>query len=284
MSSQITTAFVQQYSANIQMLSQQMGSLLRDKVRVESVVGKNAFFDQVGSVTAVLKTSRHSDTPQIDTPHSRRRVSLGDYEFADLIDQQDKVRLLIDPTSSYAQAAAMAMGRAMDDVIITAALGTAYTGETGTGTESVQTGVVKGTTGLTVAKLISAKDLLDKADVDPSIPRHVMCGPEQLGNLLGDSEVTSSDFNTVKALVQGELDTYLGFKFTVTNRLPKTGNDRTCIAYAEDGLLLGIGKDISARIDERADKSYATQVYYCQSIGATRMESAKVVPIVAIEA
>ena len=284
MSSQITTAFVEQYSANIQMLSQQMGSLLRDKVRVESVTGKNAFFDQVGSVTAVLKTSRHSDTPQIDTPHSRRRVSLGDYEFADLIDQQDKVRLLIDPTSSYAQAAAMAMGRAMDDVIITAALGTAYTGETGTGTESVQTGVVKGTTGLTVAKLISAKDLLDKADVDPSIPRHIMCGPEQLGNLLGDSEVTSSDFNTVKALVQGELDTYLGFKFTVTNRLPKTGNDRTCIAYAEDGLLLGIGKDISARIDERADKSYATQVYYCQSIGATRMESAKVVPIVAIEA
>ena len=284
MSSQITTAFVEQYSANIQMLSQQMGSLLRDKVRVESVVGKNAFFDQVGSVTAVLKTSRHSDTPQIDTPHSRRRVSLADYEFADLIDQQDKVRLLIDPTSSYAQAAAMAMGRAMDDVIITAALGTAYTGETGTGTESVQTGVVKGTTGLTVAKLILAKDLLDKADVDPSIPRHVMCGPEQLGNLLGDSEVTSSDFNTVKALVQGELDTYLGFKFTVTNRLPKTGNDRTCIAYAEDGLLLGIGKDISARIDERADKSYATQVYYCQSIGATRMESAKVVPIVAIEA
>ena len=284
MSSQITTAFVEQYSANIQMLSQQMGSLLRDKVRVESVVGKNAFFDQVGKVTAQLKTSRHSDTPQIDTPHSRRRVSLADYEFADLIDQQDKVRLLIDPTSSYAQAAAMAMGRAMDDVIITAALGTASTGETGTGTETVQTGVVKGTTGLTVAKLISAKDLLDKADVDPSIPRHIIVGPEQLGNLLGDSEVTSSDFNTVKALVRGELDSYLGFKFTVSNRLPKTGNDRTCIAYAQDGLLLGIGKDISARIDERADKSYATQVYYCQTIGATRMESAKVVPIVAIEA
>ena len=284
MSSQITTAFVQQYSANIQMLSQQMGSLLRDKVRLESVTGKNAFFDQVGSVTAVVKTSRHSDTPQIDTPHARRRVSLADYEFADLIDQQDKVRLLIDPTSSYAQAAAMAMGRAMDDVIISAALGTASTGETGTGTETVQTGVVKGTSGLTVAKLISAKDLLDKADVDPSIPRHIIVGPEQLGNLLGDSEVTSSDFNTVKALVRGELDSYLGFKFTVSNRLPKTGNDRTCIAYAQDGLLLGIGKDISARIDERADKSYATQVYYCQTIGATRMESAKVVPIVAIEA
>ena len=287
MSSQITTAFVQQYSANIQMLSQQMGSLLRDKVRVESVVGKNAYFDQVGSVTAQLKTSRHSDTPQIDTPHSRRRVSLADYEFADLIDQQDKVRLLIDPTSSYAQAAAMAMGRAMDDVIIAAATGTAYTGETGATSESVQTAIAAsvGTgTGLNLVKLTTAKRLLDDADVDPSIPRHIIVGPEQLQNLLAVEQVTSSDYNTVKALVQGEIDSYLGFKFTVSNRLAKSGNDRTCIVYAEDGITLGIGKDISARIDERADKSYATQVYYCQSIGSTRMEQAKVVPITCTEA
>ena len=76
MSTQITTAFVEQYSSNIQMLSQQKGSLLRDKVRLESVTGKNAFFDQVGSVTATVRSTRHSDTPQSDTPHSRRRVSL----------------------------------------------------------------------------------------------------------------------------------------------------------------------------------------------------------------
>jgi hypothetical protein len=103
MSNQITTAFVEQYSSNIQMLSQQKGSLLRDKVRLETVVGKNAFFDQVGSVTATVRTSRHSDTPQVDTPHSRRRVSLVDYEFADLIDDLDKVKMLADPTSSYDQ-------------------------------------------------------------------------------------------------------------------------------------------------------------------------------------
>ena len=284
MSSQITTAFVQQYSANIQMLSQQMGSLLRDKVRVESVVGKNAFFDQVGSVTAVLKTSRHSDTPQIDTPHSRRRVSLADYEFADLIDQQDKVRLLIDPTSSYAQAAAMAMGRAMDDVIIAAASGTAFTGETGATSTAAQTAIAAGGAGLTIAKLRTAKQTFDLASVDPSIPRHIVVGPEQITNLLATTEVTSSDFNTVKALVQGELDSFLGFKFTVSNRLAKSGNDRTCIAFAQDGITLGIGKDVSARIDERADKSYATQVYYCQSIGATRMEEAKVLGIVCQEA
>ena len=284
MSSQITTAFVQQYSANIQMLSQQMGSLLRDKVRQESVVGKNAFFDQVGSVTAQLKTSRHSDTPQIDTPHSRRRVSLADYEYADLIDQQDKVRLLIDPTSSYAQAAAFAMGRAMDDVIIAAATGTAFTGETGATSESAQTAIAAGGTGLTIAKLRTAKQTFDLASVDPSIPRHIVVGPEQITNLLGTTEVTSSDFNTVKALANGEVNSFLGFNFTVSNRLAKSGNDRTCIAFAQDGITLGIGKDVSARIDERADKSYATQVYYCMSIGATRMEQSKVLGIVCQEA
>ena len=279
MSSQITTAFVQQYSANVQMLSQQMGSLLRDKVRVESVVGKNAFLDQVGSVTAVEKTSRHSDTPQIDTPHARRRLSMSDYEFADLIDQQDKVRLLIDPTSSYAQAAAMAMGRAMDDVIISAALGTAYTGETGSTSTANANSIAHGSAGLTIAKLRTAKQTLDLGDVDPSIPRYIIVGPKQITDLLGTTEVTSSDFNTVKALANGEINSFLGFNFIVSNRLSLSGTTRSCIAYAQDGLALGIGKDVNARIDERADKSYATQVYYCMSIGATRMEEAKVVEV-----
>ena len=287
MSTNITTAFVQQYSANIQMLSQQMGSLLRDKVRLESVVGKNAFFDQVGKVTAVLKTSRHSDTPQIDTPHARRRVSLADYEFADLIDQQDKVRLLIDPTSSYAQAAAMAMGRAMDDVIITAALGTSFTGETGstsTTLPSAQKIAEGGTAGLTIAKLREAKEKFDLASVDPSIQRYMIVSPRQITDLLGTTSVTSSDFNTVKALVQGEVDSFMGFKFITSNRLSIESSKRKCIAFASDGIALGVGKDVSARIDERADKSYATQVYYCMSIGATRMEEEKVVEVKCHEA
>jgi hypothetical protein len=286
MSSQITTAFVEQYSANIQMLSQQMGSLLRDAVRNESVVGKDAYFDQIGKVTAVLKTSRHSDTPQIDTPHSRRRVSLADYEFADLIDQQDKVRLLIDPTSSYAKAAAYAMGRAMDDVIIAAALGTANTGVSGGTPIDLPAGNIvaanTGGTGMNIAKLAAAKQILDAGDVDPSIKRHIIVSPQEIADLLNTTTVTSSDFNTVKALVQGEIDSFMGFKFHVSNRLVDNGAANTqCIAFAEDGILLGIGKDVTARIDERADKSYATQVYYCQTIGATRMEEAKVVSVLA---
>jgi len=287
MSSQITTAFVEQYSANIQMLSQQMGSLLRDAVRNESVTGKDAYFDQIGKVTAQLKVSRHSDTPQIDTPHSRRRVSLADYEFADLIDQQDKVRLLIDPTSSYAKAAAYAMGRAMDDVIIAAALGTANTGVSGgTAVPLPASNIVAVGTGgantMNIAKLAAAKQILDAGDVDPSIKRHIIVSPTEIQDLLNNTTVTSSDFKTVKALVQGEIDSFMGFKFHVSNRLVDNGASNTqCIAFAEDGILLGVGKDVTARIDERADKSYATQVYYCQTIGATRMEEAKVVSVLA---
>ena len=125
MSSQITTAFVQQYSNNVQMLSQQKGSLLRGSVDSESIVGKNAFFDQVGTATAV-KEYQDTATLHKSTRHTpRRRVSMVDYEYADLIDNQDKIRTLIDPTSSYALAAAYAIGRAMDDEIISAVSGTA---------------------------------------------------------------------------------------------------------------------------------------------------------------
>jgi hypothetical protein len=286
MSTQITTAFVEQYSSNIQMLSQQKGSLLRDKVRLESVVGKNAFFDQVGSVTATVRSSRHSDTPQADTPHSRRRVTLVDYEFADLIDDLDKVRMLADPTSSYAMAAAYAMGRAMDDNIIAAATGTANTGVAG-GTSTALPGsqiiAEAGTGRFTIAKLRQAKEILDLADVDPSLPRHIVVGPKQITDLLGTTEVTSSDFNTVKALASGDINSFLGFNFVVSNRLAAATNIRDCIAFVNDGIALAVGKDVTARIDERADKGYATQVYYSAAFGATRMEENKVVKIQAYE-
>ena len=286
MSTQITTAFVEQYSSNVTMLSQQMGSKLRGAVDVETIKGKNAFFDQIGVTAAQVRTSRHGDTPQIDTPHSRRRVSLSDYEWADLIDDQDKVRMLIDPTSSYAKAAAAAMGRSMDDVIITALGGNADTGVSG-GTStalpsSQKVATADQTDGLTLAKLLDAKRILDNNDVDPSLKRYIVCGPQQIEDLLNTTEIKDSDFNTVKALAQGQVNSFLGFDFIMSTRLnfdATNTDDRLCFAFTEDAVKLAIGKDVTARIDERADKSYATQVYYCMSIGATRMEEDKVVQI-----
>ena len=286
MSSQITTAFVQQYSNNVQMLSQQKGSLLRNSVDAETIVGKHAFFEQVGSAVAQKRVSRHSDTPQIDTPHARR-VSMVDYEYADLIDKQDQVRTLIDPTSSYAQAAAFALGRAMDDEIITAISGTAFSGETGSTSVVLPAGqkiTESGTDGLTIAKLRNAKEKFDSASVDPSIPRYIVVGPKQISDLLGTTQVTSSDFNTVKALANGEITSFLGFNFITSNRLSIASSKRLCLAFAMDGIKLALGQDIMTRIDERSDKGYATQVYVCMTMGATRMEEEKVVTIEAHEA
>jgi hypothetical protein len=286
MSSQITTAFVEQYSSNVSMLAQQMGSRLRAAVDVESVVGKNAFFDQIGVTAAVQRTSRHADTPQIDTPHSRRRVSLSDYEWADLIDEQDKVRTLIDPTSNYAKAAAAALGRSMDDVIITALGGTAATGVAGATSTALPSGSKFATSdqsdGLTIAKLIASKKFFDLGDVDPSIPRYIVCGATQIADLLNTTQVTSSDFNTVKALAAGEVDTFMGFKFIMSNRLSfdaTNTDDRLVYAFTQDAIKLAIGKDITSKIDVRADKSYATQVYTCMTLGAVRMQESKVFQI-----
>lgn len=279
MSTQITTAFVQQFSNTITLLAQQRGSKLRGSVREESVTGEKAFFDQIGSVSAQKKVSRHADTPLVETPHSRRMVTMETYEWADLIDDSDKVALLADPTSTYAQAAAAAISRSIDDEIIAAATGSASTGKSGAGSQALTKTIANGSADMTVAKLLEAKELMDESDVDPSIPRHIVVSPDQITALLNTTEVKSSDFNTVKALAQGQINSFLGFNFITSTRLSKTGNIRKCFAWAQDGIVLAMGKDVMARIEERADKSYSTQVYYCATFGSSRMEEEKVVSI-----
>jgi hypothetical protein len=108
--------------------------------------------------------------------------------------------------------------------------------------------------------------------------------PVAVSDLLAVTQATSSDYASVKALVQGEIDTFMGFKFVVSNRLSKTGNLRKLLVYAQDGMMLALGQDIVTRIDERSDKGYATQVYCAQSVGATRMEEEKCVSIESYEA
>lgn len=286
MSVQITTAFVEQYKSNVFHLAQQKGSKLRDAVRTESVVGKSHFFERIGSTAAVKRTSRHADTPRVDTPHSRRKVTMDDYDWADLIDDSDKVRLLISPQSEYAKAGAYAMGRTMDDVIIAAATGNAFGGVSGGSTIALPAGqkIAHGSTGLTIAKLISAKETLDAANVDPDEGRTIVCSAKQISDLLGTTQITSSDFNSVKALVQGDIDTFMGFKFIRSERLGTDSNgNRQVLAFTNTSMGLALGKDIQTKISERADKNYSTQVYLCMTIGATRVEDEKVVEIACTE-
>ena len=288
MSINITTAFVQQYKANVYHLTQQKGSKLRSGVRVENIVGKTGYFDQIGATTARKRSSRHSDTPRMDTPHSRRRVALEDYDWADLIDNEDQIRMLIDPTSQYAEAAAMAMGRAMDDAIIAAALGTSYTGEDGStstsydsnmtvGIQTVWPGVTAADTGLNVAKLIAASKNLASNDVDPDEDKYVAVNARQISSLLKDEKLASHDYNILRPLVDGKVTTYMGFTFLPTNRITTDGSgDDEVLYWAKGGMTLGIGQDIQTKISERADKNYATQVFTSMSIGATRMEEIRV--------
>ena len=282
MSVQITTAFVEQYKSNVFHLAQQKGSRLRDAVRTETVTGKSHFFERIGDTAALKRTSRHSDTPRVDTPHSRRKVTMDDYDWADLIDQEDKVRMLISPQSEYAMSGAWAMGRAMDDAIISAASGNAFGGVSGGTTVALPSGqkIVHASAGLTLAKLISAKEVLDAADTDPDEPRYMVVSAKQLSDLLGSTTITSADFNSVKALVQGELDTFLGFNFIRSERLETDSNsDRLVLGFCQSAIGLALGRDIETRISERADKNYATQVFLSMTIGATRVEDEKVVQI-----
>ncbi len=286
MSFEITTAFVQQYGANIDLLSQQKQSRFSGKTRMESQTGETGFYEQVGATAAVERTSRHGDTPRVDTPHARRAVTMQTFEWADLIDQADKVRMLIDPTSTYAQSAMMAMNRSRDDVIIEAALGTARTGKSGTTNVVLPTSqkIAASATGLTLAKLIEAKELFGENDVDEDIPLFMAASARQISNLLTDDKITSNDYATVKALVRGEIDSFMGFTFTRTQRLTTdTNGDRQVIAWAQDGLLLAQGSNNITRITERDDKSYSTQVFRSEDFGATRMEEEKVVEIACVE-
>lgn len=287
MSIQITTAFVNQFGANIDLLSQQKDSRFMGKLRMESQNGEFGFYEQIGATAAVERSSRHGDTPRVDTPHSRRAVTLRTFEWADLIDHADKVKMLIDPTSSYASSAMMAMNRSRDDIIIEAALGNAKTGKNGDTLVALPAAqkIAASAAGLTLDKLREAAEILNANDVDPSINRYMAVTSKQLTDLLSITQITDSDFNTVKALVEGKVDTFMGFNFLRCERLTTDGSsDRQVIAWAEDGLLLAQGNNMNkTRVSERDDKAYSVQVFRSEMFGATRMEEEKVIEIACVE-
>jgi hypothetical protein len=288
MSVNITTAFVNRYKANVDHLVQQKGSRLRRAVEIESVTGESAFFEQIGSTEAVDITSRHMDTPRVDTPHERRRVTMAGKVWADLIDKEDQVRMLIEPKSKYAQAGAWAIGRSMDDAIITAADGTAYTGKTGststsydsTMTVDVQTvwpGVTAADAGLNVAKLLEANEKLMANEVDPDEEKFCIVNSAQVKSLLTDERVSNHDYNTLKPLVSGTITQYAGFTLIPTQRIGTDANsDHKVLYWCKSGMKMGIGADIETKMTERSDKNYSMQVWLRAHFGVTRMEEEKV--------
>ena len=108
-------------------------------------------------------------------------------------------------------------------------------------------------------------------------PKYMVFNARQRASLLNSTKATSSDYNAVKALVTGQLNSYLGFEFIRSERIGVDANsDDKVLFFAKSGIKLGVGVSPKTKIGERADKNYATQVYTCMTIGATRMEEAKV--------
>lgn len=315
MSYQVNTAFVQQYSTNVMMLLQQQGSKLRNVVQQMKFVGKAASVaEQFGSVSPVRNSSRHADTPLISTPHDKRWMYPNDYDWADLVDSQDKLRMLIDPTSSYAMAGAWAMGRAIDDEIISNFFNANNTGENGTtstgtlyafnsNSQSVAATVgASAATGLNIAKLRRAKRILMEGLVDVDNDQLVcVISARQHDDLLNEAQAISLDYNSKPVLVDGRITSFMGFNFVLSERIPGASGFNTAInpaistgstdgtyttgsrfmvpVFAKSGMALGTWNDIQTSIDRRADKRNSFQVYVTGTFGATRLEERRCVLI-----
>jgi len=319
MSFTVTENFVRQFAANFNLLAQQRQSRLERFIsdKETGVVGDSFTAERIAGAEANDVTTRHGDTPIQDQVQSRRIGFMQDADWGELIDKLDKVKLLADPTSQTVANCIAALNRKKDKVIINAALGSAAAGVNGASSIALPAAqqIANGGTGLTLAKLRTTKKTLDNAEQNDEAFFEMMgqqqaqeqpygnyanagyvlvCTADQIDNLLGDSTITSADYNSVKALVSGTINTFMGFYFV---RLPKTdtaGNNmlprvaattvRSCFAFSPRAMKYGTGVEPSARIAERADKKFSWQVYGQVSVGAVRKEDAGVVQIDVIEA
>jgi hypothetical protein len=239
--------------------------------------------------------------------HNRRMITMSDKDWGTLIDDMDKLRLIHMPESDYLQAAVNAFGRKKDDMFVNAFIASAYEdadGGTAVAFPNAQKIAAINNAGnaladMSISTLLHAKKTFDDADIDPELPRFMAVGPSQIRSLLNTTQVQSADYNTVKALVEGKIDTFCGFKFIMSNRLLKqaygsytlsTGiynaggtatstDNRLCLAWVGDAMVRGMGQDVTTEIAKRADKSFSNQLYIKMSLGFMRMEDVKTLVI-----
>jgi len=276
--------YAQVYGRNIMQLAQQKYSKLINYVFMRpNVQGKTFFQDRIGEWSMSVKGGRNVATPNNDPTLSRRMGTLVDYHDARLLDRGDELRTISDPRSAYTIAAASSLGRKIDDVILSAAVGTAYYGETGSSSITHSNTVSIATKGyITLANLASIKYAFDNANVEEE-DRILVITPLSLSNLLQVTQVSSADYAAVKALVRGDIDTFMGFKFVTSTRIASiTGGNRdaatySCIAFQKFGICLAMSASPLVRTDERNDLSYSWQLYYELNIGGVRLEEARVV-------
>ena len=293
MSEQVTAHFVQHYTTNVQLLSQQRNSRFRNTVSVGAYIGSQAqVVDQFVPTTAKKRTTRYPDLTPAETQGDSRWVFPFDYDWNDLIDNIDKLRLLIDPTSSYAVNAASAMNRAIDIEIINAFFGTAKTG-IGGATSTVflaanQVSASEGAsaaTGMNVEKLKAGIQLLLANEAwAPDSGDMIYCGitAKQNRNLMDEIQIINADYNGETMVANaGFVSAWGPIQFIHSEQLPLNVSSQTrCPLYVKAGMHLGLWNDVQTDISQLKTKAgLPWQVYVYGTFGGTRVEEKKVVEL-----
>lgn len=282
MSFQVTEAFAQQFADNFRHVAQQTKSRYEPYCMVEpNINGISKTINRLGQRTAQRRLTRHSDTPLNDQPHSTRFIDLFDWEDGDMLDDQDKIRMLVDPKSDYVKALVNGLNRAKDDVFISAALGNA---RATSGNVALIAGqkIANGGTGLTKAKVIQTKQLFRANEADEYVGEELYFtyADKQLNDLLSDTTLTNADFIALRFLQEGNVNTkWMGFTWIPSQRLPLAGGIRSCFAWAKSGMCLGFAENIVTKVGEDPSKSFNTRIYGKMSLGAVRVEEEKVVQV-----
>lgn len=292
----IPLLYVQQFSSNIQLKLQQKGSRLRGAVMTGAHQGSQASpVDQFGAVAANKVTGRFNKMERVDAPTDRRWVLPQDYDLPQLVDSFDKLRLLTEPTSALVENATYAMGRAMDQEIITGILGANSTGNAGATSVTMPSSQIVGAaqgagsaTNLTVAKLRAARKILMQNEVDLDADQiYCAVNATNLDSLLAEVQITSNEFSGQYVLQDGKISRFLGINFIHTELLYTGADDASGTStlvpmWAKSGAYLGTWNDISTSVSQRHDlTSEPYQAYVYGTFGATRLEEKKVVQIYA---
>lgn len=240
----LSTAFVTLFDAEVKQAYQGQ-AMLRGAVRVRSgVEGSTYKFPKIGKGVAQVRVPQ-TDVAPLNVTYGQVTVTLADFIAAEYSDIFMQAKVNFDERRELVQVVSAAIGRRQDQIILDA-LDASSTSLT------VANSIGGADSNLNVAKLREAKRLLDGNNV-PMPDRHLLIHADSLASLLSETAVTSSDFNTVKALVQGDINTFLGFQFHLMGDraeggLPIDGSsDRTLYAFHRDAI--GMAEGIAPRTE-----------------------------------
>ena len=280
-----------QFTDNVRAALNRQGGDMRMHVTQASYVGeKSQVVNFLGPISFTKRDTPYSDTVVTEVQHKQRWVTADEYDCAVFVDRLDTLKMIYDPTSPYVERMREAAARKEDDIIMSNFYSAAKTGKQGTETITFPNAdiIVHGTTGMSVAKLRSARKLLKKRHVNlrSEMPL-IATTAQQIDDLLGEVAVGSNDYNAVKPLVDGEVSRFMGFMFIPHEDFDEfgipthddTGTVRECPVWVPSGMHYGNWQELVITINNRADKNNIKQAHATFTAGGTRLEEGRVLKL-----